>query len=49
MKICILGNGLTSLTLAKTLVKLDIHVDIFSDNNKYSQNKLNIRNFKIKY
>ena len=28
MKICILGNGLTSLTLAKTLVKLDIHVDI---------------------
>ncbi len=40
MKICILGNGLTSLTLAKTLVKLDIHVDIFSDNNKYSQNKL---------
>ena len=31
MKVCILGNGLTSLSLAKTLVNLGINVDIFSD------------------
>ena len=29
MKICIIGNGLTSLTLAKTLVNQGIYVDIF--------------------
>ena len=29
MKVCILGGGLTSLTLAKTLVNLGIYVDIF--------------------
>ena len=32
MKLCILGNGLTSLTLAKTLVNMGINVDIFSSN-----------------
>ena len=29
MKVCILGNGLTSFTLAKALVNLGIKVDIF--------------------
>ena len=28
MKVCILGSGLTSLTLAKALVKENIYVDI---------------------
>ena len=32
MEVCILGNNLTSLTLAKTLVKQGIYVDIFSTN-----------------
>ena len=38
MKVSILGNGLTSLTLAKTLVNQGIRVDIFSDGKvqKYS-------------
>ena len=31
MKICILGNGLVSLTLAKALINYGIYVDIFSD------------------
>ena len=35
MNVCILGSGLTSLTLAKTLVNLGIRVDIFSDKNKF--------------
>ena len=30
MKVCILGNGLTSFTLAKALVNLGIKVDIFT-------------------
>ena len=29
MKICIIGNGLTALTLAKTLVNQGIYVDVF--------------------
>ena len=39
MKVSILGNGLTSLTLAKALVNLDINVDIYSDKKitKYSK------------
>jgi len=39
MKVCILGSGLTSLTLAKTLVNLGINVDIFSNviNKKYNK------------
>ena len=32
MKVCILGNGLTSLTLAKTLANLGIYVDIITCN-----------------
>ena len=34
MKVCILGNGLTSLSLAKTLVNLNIGVDIYSNQKK---------------
>ena len=30
MKVCILGNGLTGLTLAKALVNKNIHVDLFT-------------------
>ena len=40
MKVCILGNGLTSLTLAKTLVNQGIYVDIFCGNKKHDQNKI---------
>ena len=31
MNVCILGDGLTSLSLAKALINLDINVDIISD------------------
>ena len=34
MKVCILGNNLTSLSLAKTLINQGIFVDIFSDDKK---------------
>ena len=34
MNVCILGNGLTSLTLAKSLVNKGIYVDIISNNKK---------------
>ena len=39
MKVCILGNGLTSLTLAQTLVKQGIYVDIFSLKNSINYKK----------
>jgi 2-octaprenyl-6-methoxyphenol hydroxylase len=39
MKVCILGDGLTSLTLAKGLVNQGIYVDIFSNKKKKNQNK----------
>ena len=29
MRVCIIGNGLSSLTLAKALVNLKIYVDVF--------------------
>jgi len=38
MNVCILGSGLTSLTLAKTLVNLGIRVDIFSNKNEFKKN-----------
>ena len=38
MKICILGDGLTSLTLAKALINIGVYVDMFS-NKKKKQNK----------
>ena len=39
MKVCILGNGLISLTLAQTLVKQGIYVDIFSIKNPINYKK----------
>jgi len=35
MNVCVLGSGLTSLTLAKTLVNQGISVDIFSTKNNF--------------
>ena len=46
MKVCILGNGLVSLTLAKSL-NLGINVDIFSDQkikNIITANNWNLKN-----
>ncbi len=40
MKICILGNGLTGLTLAKALVNLGIYVDILSDHNEKNKDRI---------
>ena len=39
MKVCILGSGLTSLALAKTLVNLGIKVDIIYRNNQISKDE----------
>ena len=39
MKVCILGSGLSSLTLAKSLVNQKIYVDVFYPKKKYSLNK----------
>ena len=39
MNVCILGNGLTSLSLAKALINLDINVDIISDQKKHKSDK----------
>ena len=41
MKVCIIGNGLASLTLANVLIKKDISVDIFSKKkiNLYDQSR----------
>ncbi len=36
MKVCILGSGLSSLTLAKALVNEKIYVDIFDSNKKHT-------------
>ena len=44
MKVCILGDGLISLTLAKALVNQGIYVDIFSNqkiNKMINQNTWN--------
>ncbi len=38
MRVCILGSGLTTLTLAKALVNQKIFVDIISKNKKYKIN-----------
>ena len=38
MKVCIIGSGLTSLTLAKKLINLGISIDIIS-NKKFKKNK----------
>ena len=39
MKLCILGNGLTSLSLAKSLVNKGIKLDIFSNQKKLDHDK----------
>ncbi len=39
MNVCILGDGLTSLSLAKALINLDINVDIISDQKKHKSDK----------
>ena len=41
MRVCILGSGLSSLTLAKSLVNLNINVDLISSkkNIKINQNR----------
>ena len=39
MKVCILGNGLSSLSLAKALTNSGIYVDVFSDKKIKNQNK----------
>ncbi len=39
MKVCIIGNSLTSLALAKALINNDIFVDIFYTNKKLHYNK----------
>ena len=38
MTVCILGNGLTALTLAKALVNHEISVDVFSNKKNYRIN-----------
>ena len=38
MKVCIIGNGLTSLALAKALVNRDIFVDVFYEQNTKKYN-----------
>ena len=38
MKVCILGSGLTALTLAKALVNQNIFVDLISSNKNYKIN-----------
>ena len=35
MTVCILGNGLTALTLAKALVNNEINVDVFYSKKNY--------------
>ena len=57
MKVCILGNGLSSLTLAKALVNQNIYVELIAPkkNLKIDQSrtlgisKSNIEFFKKKY
>jgi len=39
MKVCILGNGLTSFALAKMLVNMDIYVDIFLESKSLNYSK----------
>ena len=47
MTICILGNGLTALTLAKALTKQNIYVEVLCNKKKLNINKTqNNWNFK---
>ena len=38
MTVCIIGNGITALTLAKAIVNYKIHVDVFFDKKNYKIN-----------
>ncbi len=52
MKICILGNGLSSLTLAKNLINQGVKVDIFSDSLKnyyYKSQTIGISKSNVDY
>ena len=52
MKVCILGNSLTALTLAKALVNCEIHVDVVHDKKNYKINNtrtIGITNNNIKF
>ena len=52
MKLCIIGNGLVSLTLANVLVKKNLYVDIVSNRNtqKYDKSRtLGISKANIDY
>ncbi len=52
MKVCIIGNGLVSLSLAKALVNKGISVDVFRSQklNKYNENQtIGITRSNIKY
>ena len=40
MKVSIIGNGLTSLSLAKTLINLGVSVDIFYEKNVKKNNRI---------
>jgi len=45
MKVCIIGSGLTSLSLAKSLINLGLKVDVFSNN--YRNNYDNLQTIGI--
>ncbi len=52
MKVCIIGNGLVSLTLANVLIKKDLFVDIYSakkDNHSNQSRTLGISKSNIDY
>ncbi len=40
MKVCIIGSGLTSLSLAKSLINLGLEVDVFSNNYRSNYDSL---------
>ena len=51
MKLCIIGNGLTSLVLAKNLIKRNILVDISASSNKskiFKNRTIGISEYNIK-
>ena len=52
MKLCILGGGLTGLSLAKSLVKKGLSIDIFFNKKKldFNENRtIGISNDNLKY
>ena len=52
MKLCILGGGLTGLSLAKSLVKKGLSIDIFLNKKKSDFNRsrtIGISNYNLNY